>query len=348
MRPRAALRALLFFSVAALLASTAGVLPAAAQQPSAQAVPGMRYLTDVWCGPDGTCLGVGFTPDNVGAVVVLRAVGPSGPVRPVPGTGELNQIDCAPGGSCVAVGVAGGRGAVVEVSRDGSPGPVRAVPASTNLWDVTCPTATTCIATGSLSVPIPTFPYLSDTPLFVVIDNGQPAPAQEFPRGTRRAIGIDCPTATTCLAVGSTGFVVLTNINGTWTVSLRRHESAPGAYPTYEISCPTSTTCYATAAGFAIMAVSADGVAGPVQVLSSGTAEDISCPFGRTCTVVGQNNFTSQGLVVDVFRGTVAASTTYANSNWFSGVSCIGVASCGVVGTMPTYAVFAWHGPVPA
>ena len=53
----------------------------------------MRYLADVWCGPDGTCLGVGFTPDNVGAVVVLRAAGPSGPVRPAPGTTGLNQIE---------------------------------------------------------------------------------------------------------------------------------------------------------------------------------------------------------------------------------------------------------------
>ena len=339
-----------------------GVLPANAQQPTAQAVPGMRHLTDVWCGPDGTCLGVGFTPDDVGAVVVLRAVGPSGPVRPVAGTHELNQIDCPPVGSCIAVGGGSGRGVVVEVSRDGSPGSARSVPGSTELWDVACPTTTTCVATGSLSIPIPTWPYLMNTPLFVVVENGQPGAAREFPRGTRRAIGIDCPSATTCLAVGSSGIVVLTNVNGTWSPSLRRSSSARGSgYPTDEISCPSSTTCYATAAGFipvgsgfygvpAIMAVSADGVPGPVQLLSntSGTSDDISCPFGRTCTVVGEDNSTSQGLAIDVFRGTVGARTTYANSNWFSGVSCITAAMCGVVGNMPTYAVFAWHGPVPA
>ena len=211
-----------------------------------------------------------------------------------------------------------------------------------------CPTATTCIATGSLSIPIPRYPYLTNTPLFVVVENGQPGPAREFPRGTQRAIGIDCPTATRCLAVGPSGFVVLTNVEGTWTASLRRYASAPGDYPTDEISGLSTTTCSVTAIGFSIMSVSADGVAGPLQVLSSGTADDISCPFGRTCTVVGQNNFTSQGLVVDIWRRTVAASTGYANSDWLSGVSCVGVATCGLVGNMPTYAVFAWHGPVPA
>jgi hypothetical protein len=58
-RPRAAARALLLGTLAALLASTAGVLPAGAQQPTVQAVPGMRYLSDIWCGPNGSCLGVG-------------------------------------------------------------------------------------------------------------------------------------------------------------------------------------------------------------------------------------------------------------------------------------------------
>jgi hypothetical protein len=311
----------------------------------------MRFLFDVWCAPDGSCLGVGYTPDDVGAVVVLRAAGPSGPVRPVPGTVELDQIDCAPGGGCIAVGKGAGRGVVVEVSRDGTPGAVRSVPATTSLWDVACPTTTTCIATGALSMPTPWFPYLTHTPLFVVIENGQPGPAREFPRGTQGAIGIDCATTTTCLVVASTGFVVLTNVDGTWSQTFHRYRSTPGSgYPTEEISCPTATTCYATAGGVsvpAIIAVSTTGVAGPVQLLGNvpGMLFDISCPYGRTCTAVGQSG--PQGLVVDVFRGTVAATTVYGNVNWFNGVSCIGVASCGIVGNWANDAFFAWHGPVP-
>jgi hypothetical protein len=346
MRQRAAARAPLIWLAAALVASLVGVVPADAQQPMAQAVPGMQYLGDVWCGPDGTCLGVGWTPDGVGAVVTLRAAGLSGPVRPVPGTDELHQIDCPPVGSCVAVGTGSRRGVVVEVSQDGTPGAPRSVRVSTDLWDVACPTATTCIATGTLSVPISTYPYLSNTPLFVVVENGQPGPARELPRGTLNAVGIDCPSATRCLVVGTTGFVVLTNADGTWTRTLRRYPTAVGSYPTEEISCPSSSTCYATAIGFSMIAVSADGVGGPVQPLADGIAFDVSCRFGRSCTVVGQSG--TQGLVVDVFRGTVAATTAYGNVNWFTGVSCIGVATCGAVGNWGNNAFFAWHGPVPA
>lgn len=361
MTRRRVVRSAVFIAAVALLASTTGALPAGAREGTAQDVPGMRWLADIWCGTDGVCLGVGFTPQDVGAVVVLRAAGPSGPVRPVPGTSNLWQIACAPGGSCVAVGDGGGRGVVVEVSPDGTPGPVHTVPGATELLDVACPTATTCVATGVLSTPTSTFPYLERTPLFVVINNGQPGPVQGFPRRTGNAVGIACPSTTTCLvAVAGTGFVVLTNANGTWSSTLHTVSSAPGAgYPGEEISC-ASSTCYATAVGFisngsgyagvpAMMAVSPAGTAGPVQILSyeSGTADDISCNYGRTCTVVGQSNATAQGLVIDVSRGSSVA-TTWANSNFFTGVSCIAAGTCGIVGNSPTGGVFGWHGRVPA
>ena len=113
-------------TLAALSASAMGVLPATAQQPTAQAVPGMSSLWDIGCGAYGTCLAVGVTRENVGAVVVLRAAEPSGPVGPVPGTHGLAAIDCPAGGTCVAVGTRVSAGAVVgmvvEVSRDGTPG----------------------------------------------------------------------------------------------------------------------------------------------------------------------------------------------------------------------------------
>jgi hypothetical protein len=153
--------------------------------------------------------------------------------------------------------------------------------------------------------------------------------------------------------VASTGFVVLTNVDGTWSQTFHRYRSTPGSgYPTEEISCPTATTCYATAGGVsvpAIIAVSTTGVAGPVQLLGNapGVLYDISCPFGRTCTAVGEDDSLG-GLVVDVFRGTLAARTAYGNVDAFSGVSCVGVGACGVVGNWWPNAYFAWHGPVPA
>ena len=357
MRPRDAARALLFGTLAALLASTASVLPAGAQQPTAQVVPDMRYLSDIWCAPDGSCLGVGFTHENVGAVVVLRAGGSTGAVRPVPGTQRLSAIDCPGGGSCIAVGT--GSVNVVEVSRDGTPGPARAAPGTSELIDIACPTAATCLATGSLRTWPPDAAHSVTTPVFTVIINGQPQPARHFPRGTYSAFSIDCPTSTTCLVVAASAIVVLRNTDGRWLATRRAIPLGSGAgQPMQDISCASSTTCYATASGAvqtpegyygipAMVAVSADGIPGPVQILSNqlGISNAISCVSGRNCTVVGA---TSGGTSIDVFRGIPAAPVIWENVSTFTGVSCIAPGTCGMVGhRSATDAVFAWHGPVP-
>lgn len=363
MRRFAAARALLFGTLAPLLASTAGVVPAVAQQPTAQAVPGMSSLWDIWCGADGTCLAVGLTRENVGAVVVLRAGRPSGPIRPVPGTHGLNGIDCAAGGNCVAVGtgVSGGVvvGVVVEVSRDGTPGPARPVPGASGMIEVACPTATTCLATGALHTLPPDSAHGFTSWVYAVITNGQPQPARRFPRGTYSTFGIDCPTTTGCLVLARDAVVVLDDVGGTWLPTVRRISPDSGAgYPRDDISCASSTTCYATASGAvqtpegyygipAMVAVSADGIPGPVQILSNqlGISNAISCVSGRNCTVVGA---TSGGTSIDVFRGIPAAPVIWENVSTFTGVSCIAPGTCGMVGhRSATDAVFAWHGPVP-
>ena len=97
--------------------------------------------------------------------------------------------------------------------------------------------------------------------------------------------------------------------------------------------------------------VSADGVPGPVQVLSNqrGISNAISCVSGRNCTVVGQEHTTGRGLSIDVFRGSPGAPVIWENVNLFTSVSCIAPATCGMVGhASANHPVFAWHGPVPA
>ncbi|HEX2023887.1 MAG TPA: hypothetical protein VHF00_04240 [Acidimicrobiales bacterium] len=361
MTPRTSVRALLICAMVALVAGPLGAVPAGAQQATAQVVQGMKGLGEVWCGPDGTCLSVGLSSQDVGAVVVLRASGPSGPVRPVPGTTTLSSITCPASGSCIAVGSAGGLGpgVVVEVGRDGTPGLARPVPGVNGLLDVACPTATTCIATGLQSVDLPAYPYLGSVPRFTIIENGQPGPVRDFPRRTGRAIGIACPNATTCLAAFTGGFVVLRQIDGAWTTTVR-FASTSGGRSTEEISCPSSTICYATAVVFissgsgsygvpAIMPVSADGVPGPLQALSSqsGNAYNISCVPGRACTVVGENHLPSAALAIDVVRGSPMARTLWPTVDDFVGVSCIAAATCGITGGFGNTAFFVWHGPVP-
>lgn len=372
MRPRAAALALLFSTMAAVVASSVGALPVGAQQ-AVQPVPGVWWLSDIWCGPDGVCLAVGGTDtgtnQRVGAVVVLRAAGPVGPVHPVPGTLYLHDIDCPPVGSCVALGEdqTGNTGYVVEVGRDGTPGPVRPMPGMTDVHDVACPTATTCLATGVRFTTLPTDPYVTMTAVFSVITNGQPGPTQRLHRGVSGDLGIDCPTATTCLVTVSRGFVVLTNANGAWS-SVLRELSTPDITPGHEISCGSSTTCHATAAAVvysgntfrilpAIIPVSAEGVAGPVLILRDqpGAANDVSCAFGRNCTVVGVDRVGStttvlRGWTIDLFRGTPSPPEFGPDGMRFVSVSCIAPATCGMVGGGPGFdnVVFAWRGPVPA
>lgn len=357
MRPRAAPLPLLFCTVAALLASVAAASPAAAQASTSHVVPGVDSLLGVWCGPDGVCLGVGSTPADVGAVVVLRANGSIGPVQPAPGTVMLMDIDCAPGGGCVAVGRGPtGDGVVVEVRRDGTPGPARPVSGSTALSDVACATATTCLATGQLVLWPPLAPAATTTPVFTVITNGQPGSARELPRRAPRFVGIDCLSATRCLAVGSQGVVVFTSAGGAWTTTLQRFPGTfPASVPADQVSCASSTTCYATAYDQrgvpAMVAVSAEGVVGPVQGLTDqwGIATSISCAYGRTCTVVGQSHpAPPAGLIIDVFRGSPAAPILVTDAEIFTGVSCIAGATCGIVGSRGQTGVFRWHGPVPS
>ena len=357
----ASARALLLCTAAALLLATAGAVPSVAQASGPRLVPGMQILRGVWCGADGVCLGVGYTSGNVGGVAVLRANGTIGPVHPVGGTWELHDIDCAPGGGCIAVGrTRGGVGVIVEVSRHGTLGAVRPVSGTSELFDVACPAAATCVATGHTSAWPETSSWPISTPLFVVISGGQPAPPQYMPRGTRRSIGIDCPTETTCLAVSGSSVVILTNTGGSWAATLRRLSSdISTGYLSEAISCPSSTACQATASAFiqrpdgylgvpGMVRVSAEGVVGQAQILydRSGNAYDISCIYARTCTVVGQANFEFGGLVIDVFRGT--PTVTIWPGSTFLGVSCVGPATCGVVGSSGGGAVFLWQGPVPA
>lgn len=153
----------------------------------------------------------------------------------------------------------------------------------------------------------------TSTPVFVVVNHGQPTPARDAAR--EGGAGIDCPSATTCLVVGSTSVVILTDTDGNWTATLRRFSAGLATgYPTNSVSCPpSSTTCYSTAAAFiqrpdgylgvpGMVAVSTDGAVGGVQTLhdQSGNSFDISCVYARSCTVVGQGNFSPRGLIIDV------------------------------------------------
>lgn len=120
--------------------------------------------------------------------------------------------------------------------------------------------------------------------------------------------GISCLSATRCLAVARGLIMVVTAEAGSWTATAREMEDTNWSGSVAEaIDCPSAAGCYATAVGWkpepeghtgvaAMMAVGADGVPGPIQMLGnqSGNAFAISCVDVGVCTVVGADNPTTQ------------------------------------------------------
>ena len=362
MRRRGSVIGLVCCLTVAALVQSVGAPPAGARGAAATTVPGTRWLSDIWCRADGSCLAVGATTRGVGAVVVLKSSGALGPVRAVPGSSTLSAIDCGPSGGCVATGSAALNPVVVPIAADGTPGAAQSVPGADDLWDVDCPTANTCLAIASVLERVEGYPYYKTWSLFVVIENGRPSAVQRFPLDyDDLVVGIDCPTPTTCVAVDGE-VVVLTNVGGTWSARLT-WTPAPdySGHATGNISCPTSRACWATAAAYVhdgiglinvpgIAPVSAAGIVGPVRVLipRSGHSNDISCaPGTSSCTVGGGLQWTASGaFTVDTTRGIPSEPTYWANALAFGGVDCLTFASCGLVGFNQWNGVFAWKGPI--
>jgi hypothetical protein len=362
MRRRGSVIGLVCCLTVAALVQSVGAPPAGARGAAATTVPGTRWLSDIRCRADGSCLAVGATTRGVGAVVVLKSSSAIGPVRAVPGSSTLSAIDCGPSGGCVATGSAGLNPVVVPIAADGTPGAAQSVPGADDLWDVDCPTANTCLAIASVLERVEGYPYYKTWSLFVVIENGRPAAVQRFPLDyDDLVVGIDCPTPTTCVAVDGE-VAVLTNAGGTWSAQITWIPPPDySGHATHNISCPTSGQCWATAAAFiqsgggylgvpGIAPVSGAGTVGRVRVLipRSGNASDISCAAGTSaCTVVGGLNFDDPGaFAVETSRGSPAAATYWTNAHRFSGVSCVTAASCGMVGGNGSNGVFAWKGPI--
>jgi hypothetical protein len=361
MRRRRSLIGLVCGLTVVALVQSVGVPSAGARIGAAATVFGTRWLGDVWCGPDGSCLAVGATTRGMGAVVVLRSSGAIGPVRAVPGSSTLSAIDCVPSGGCVAIGSAGLVPVVVPIAADGTPGVAQSVPGADDLWDVDCPTANTCLATATVLEQVQSYPYYKTWSLFVLIENGRPAAVQRFPLDYDRLVfGIDCPTHTTCVVVDGE-VAVLSNTGGTWSARITWMPPPDlSGHATHNISCPFPWQCWATAAAFIQsgggysgvpgIAPLSDGIVGPVRVLipQSGNASGISCAAGTSsCTVVGALNFGDpRAFAVETTRGSPGAITYWTNTQGFSGVSCVTAASCGMVGGNGSNGVFAWKGPI--
>lgn len=203
-----------------------------------------------------------------------------------------------------------------------------------------CPTVTACLALGGTSPD-----FLQTEGVVVPITNGTPGATQVLPE-TRDLYAASCTTTTTCLAVGVSRPVVLTDLGPGALVPIVNGEAGPvqlvaGNDGLLDISCLDAATCLAVGSNTAhagVIVPIQDGVAGAVQV-ASGTIglSGVACVNLTTCEAVGVDNVggavvTTRGVIVPVANGTPGPVQELADTDVMSKVACPGPSTCIAVG----------------
>jgi hypothetical protein len=266
-------------------------------------------------------------------------------------------VSCAPAAGrlsgCVAVGaqavdvLSGGRwrGRLLHLApgeRDAS------------LEAVSCATTRSCVAVGQvlLTGPGRLVPLIATRRGSTWTLEALPTPAGSEPVGLD---AVSCPTATTCVAVGS-GNRAERLSDGTWTTSTvgpkRNHTVLTG------VDCPlTTSSCTAVGAdsGTAVVARLRGATWRRTRVSAPGylDAAAISCPTGTSCEATLNGGFQPHGLsMLEITPsatrlGPVVTAPSEAVTDGLWGISCPTPSACVVVGAEAARAGgFALVGPV--
>ncbi len=180
---------------------------------------------------------------------------------------DLHSVACSGPGTCIAVGTyqnaAGGQG-LIETLANGSWTPERApLPAGAhvsgsylvNLIGISCTTGSICVAVGEYPAQVST--GVVDKGLIETLTGGVPAAASpqslaEVP--SAEFVGVTCPGAGSCLAVGDqqvpdTTPIVATLADGVWSaaaVPVPADSPASGQFGYLSaVACPTNSSCQA-------------------------------------------------------------------------------------------------------
>ncbi len=170
--------------------------------------------------------------------------------------------------------------------------------------------------------------------------NVQPVP------GIFSLAAVACPTATTCLAVGSgpgpngnTGIVVpiINGVPGT-------PQTVPGTFGLTGVACSGPTTCVAVGtvgigrSQMPVVVPIVSGVVGTVQVISlaRGRLSGVACSSATSCVAVGGASF--QGVVLPIIGGVAGTVQLIPNDeSGLSGVGCYGPTACIAVGSTSVF-----------
>jgi hypothetical protein len=262
------------------------------------------------CPTQGSCLAVGsYVASGTGAPVrpmlageVAGVWGPATSAVPLPGGATMAALDaiwCTRAGACVVVGAswrgtASAHHAFVDALVGGvwQPSVLLPDPTSTKLHGsvvvtpkaIACTTTTDCVvvgAVGGTASPSATYGYTA------VDDHGTWTPTVITPYASTRVSlnAVACPTATSCLAVGSAGPTLTANGRiapfsvrykaGSWTheMLLPWKFFAPGTYggALAGVSCPQARRCLAVGRLDRANPKTAPGVSGSVPVVFTQT-----------------------------------------------------------------------------
>ncbi len=287
------------------------------------------------------------------------------PLSAIPGQGSLQGVTCTSASACVAVGsdfnnqplvltgnpatwTATGAKEIALSSTFGSHGSLAAV---------TCTSATACVAVGS---------DLNNQPLVLA---GNPATwtvaqAKQITLGKSgsgaQLRSISCPSATSCVAVGSDAKyqpLVLAGNPATWTVAQASEISGGGELDS--VTCTSTTACVAVGSNQNSQPLVLVGspatspatwTANEITVDSSystlASLKSVTCVSATSCVAVGDNN----GLLMTVTGNpanwigdppswTLPADVLFTDSvstqgdYTFSGVTCTLITTCTAVGT---------------
>ena len=162
-----------------------------------------------------------------------------------PGVGILNDVVCPSVSHCYAVGGSSpygtGPGSIIASTDGGITWKTLDVTPDIWLASIACPSSTNCIAAGGTAgsggetnAPV----------VLVTTDGGQVWSQTKLPAEEGGLLDIACPSAGTCIAVGS-GLARTTDGGTTWSV-----ESDPKGFSTVDaVTCPTSSSCLLGGAG---------------------------------------------------------------------------------------------------
>ena len=219
---------------------------------------------------------------------------------------------------------------------------------------VSCPSATTCVAVGGDDNQ-PVFSYGIES-----AGTWAWSPQQKMPtdaRGTGVYAAVNCPSVTTCVAVGSDGsqatYAVGILSGGVWSWSTQTpvaqngcgSGTCGGAF--FGVSCPSVTSCVAVGGSSDAYAVTASGaesggvwtwsMAQHVFLNQVGAARlnSVSCPTTTTCLAVGSSPLQGDYALGTESGGTWTwtTQTGSAASAGLAGVSCVSSTFCVAVGS---------------